>query len=358
MWEVDQGTISANRGSRTAVDFDEPPNAAPKVVNPPAKQTAEVGKPLELTLFVDDDGNPRPRVDRGASVAGLKGRPAERPHQRFAASQLDAVARAGHRDLRSESDSRRRRQGDHEDHLRQARLVRAARLRRGCEHPYPARRERHGHRIGDRSPAPVNGDALSITGALGVCASALWPQRLSAQNSKTRLILLGTGGGPRPRAATSASAQVIVANGAAVRRRLRRRRRAPAGDRGRAAADAAARLHHASAFGSQRGLRQPDAGCRGPPVCGRSVDTWGPPPLAEMTRLFFEMNAFDINTRIADEGRVSLGAAGARARAHRRRCRAAGRQRQGDRGGRRPSADPARIRVPLRCARSLDRDFR
>jgi ribonuclease BN (tRNA processing enzyme) len=29
---------------------------------------------------------------------------------------------------------------------------------------------------------------------------------------KTRLILLGTGGGPRPRAASSASAQVVVAN--------------------------------------------------------------------------------------------------------------------------------------------------
>src|SRR4030095_3601607 len=36
------------------------------------------------------------------------------------------------------------------------------------------------------------------------------------------------------------------------------------------------------------------------------VDTWGPPPLEKMTRLFFEMNAYDINTRIADEGRVSL----------------------------------------------------
>ena len=70
VWEVDQGTISANRGSRTAVDFDEPPNAAPQVVNPPPKQVAEVGKPLSLTLEVSDDGNPRPRVDRGASVAG------------------------------------------------------------------------------------------------------------------------------------------------------------------------------------------------------------------------------------------------------------------------------------------------
>ena len=26
VWEIDQNTISANRGSRTAIDFDEPPN--------------------------------------------------------------------------------------------------------------------------------------------------------------------------------------------------------------------------------------------------------------------------------------------------------------------------------------------
>jgi ribonuclease BN (tRNA processing enzyme) len=36
------------------------------------------------------------------------------------------------------------------------------------------------------------------------------------------------------------------------------------------------------------------------------IDTWGPPPLAKMTRLFFEMNETDINARIADEGRVLL----------------------------------------------------
>ena len=36
------------------------------------------------------------------------------------------------------------------------------------------------------------------------------------------------------------------------------------------------------------------------------VDTWGPPPLGKMTRLFFEMNAADIEARIADEGRVPL----------------------------------------------------
>jgi ribonuclease BN (tRNA processing enzyme) len=36
------------------------------------------------------------------------------------------------------------------------------------------------------------------------------------------------------------------------------------------------------------------------------VDAWGPPPLKKMTRLFFEMNANDVATRIADEGRVPL----------------------------------------------------
>jgi ribonuclease BN (tRNA processing enzyme) len=36
------------------------------------------------------------------------------------------------------------------------------------------------------------------------------------------------------------------------------------------------------------------------------VDTWGPPPLEKMTRLFFEMNATDIAARMADEGRVPL----------------------------------------------------
>lgn len=36
------------------------------------------------------------------------------------------------------------------------------------------------------------------------------------------------------------------------------------------------------------------------------VDAWGPPPLRRMTRLFFEMNKYDIDVRIANEGRVPL----------------------------------------------------
>jgi ribonuclease BN (tRNA processing enzyme) len=144
-----------------------------------------------------------------------------------------------------------------------------------------------------------------MAGALGLCASALWPERLSAQQkSQTRLILLGTGGGPRPRAATAASAQVILANGVpyvvdcgdGVSRQLVT-----------AGVPLTALRHifithqhsdHNADYGNliwlswATGLRT-------------HVDAWGPPPLADMTRLFFEMNAFDINTRIADEGRVS-----------------------------------------------------
>jgi hypothetical protein len=72
VWEIDQHTISANRGSRTAVDFDEPANEPPQVVNPPPPLTIESGKPLAVTLSVVDDGNPKPRTDRGARVAGIK----------------------------------------------------------------------------------------------------------------------------------------------------------------------------------------------------------------------------------------------------------------------------------------------
>jgi len=51
-----------------------------------------------------------------------------------------------------------------------------------------------------------------LAGIAALAASAWSPIRSKAQTCKTRLILLGTGGGPRPRKANSASAQVIVAN--------------------------------------------------------------------------------------------------------------------------------------------------
>lgn len=45
--------------------------------------------------------------------------------------------------------------------------------------------------------------------------AAAGSQSIAAQRARTRLILLGTGGGPRPRKVSSGSAQVIVANNAA-----------------------------------------------------------------------------------------------------------------------------------------------
>ena len=54
---------------------------------------------------------------------------------------------------------------------------------------------------------------LAYTAALAGVAS--YPTRSDAENFRTRLILLGTGGGPRPRKANAPSAQVIVANGTA-----------------------------------------------------------------------------------------------------------------------------------------------
>jgi len=120
-----------------------------------------------------------------------------------------------------------------------------------------------------------------------------------------RLILLGTGGGPRPRKANSAPAQVIVANdtayvidcGNGVARQL---------------VFAGVPLttirhvfvtHHHSDHNADYGNLLWLAWCAG---LRTRVDGWGPPPLEKMTKLFFEMNAYDIETRITDEDRPPL----------------------------------------------------
>ena len=136
-------------------------------------------------------------------------------------------------------------------------------------------------------------------------ATAWFPRRTAGQGTKTRLILLGTGGGPRPRKASSAAAQVIVANdtayvvdcGNGVARQLV------------FAGVPLSKLrhvfitHHHSDHNADYGNLIWLAWASG---LRTRVDTWGPPPLEKMTRLFLEMNAYDINTRIADEGRVPL----------------------------------------------------
>ena len=144
-----------------------------------------------------------------------------------------------------------------------------------------------------------------FAGAATLMGAFSRPCRGEGQTTRTRLILLGTGGGPRPRKASSASAQVIVRNNAAyvidcgsgVARQL-------------VFADVPLPTlrhvfvtHHHSDHNADYGnliWLAWTAGLR------TRVDTWGPPPLTKMTRLFFEMNTSDIQTRIADEGRVPL----------------------------------------------------
>jgi ribonuclease BN (tRNA processing enzyme) len=141
-----------------------------------------------------------------------------------------------------------------------------------------------------------------VAGALGAIACP-WP--VSAQATKTRLILLGTGGGPRPRTTSSASAQVILVNdeafvvdcGNGVARQLV------------FAGVPLPRLrhifltHHHSDHNADYGNLISLAWTAG---LQSRVDTWGPPPLEKMTALFFQMNASDIEARIADESRVPL----------------------------------------------------
>jgi ribonuclease BN (tRNA processing enzyme) len=141
--------------------------------------------------------------------------------------------------------------------------------------------------------------------ASAVLAATTRGENPRPSRAATRLILLGTGGGPRPKLQNNASAQVIVVDDALYV--------VDCGD-GVARQLVLAGLslpnlrhvfitHHHSDHNADYGnllLLAWASGLR------TRVDTWGPPPIAEMTRLFLQLNAFDIETRIADEGRVPL----------------------------------------------------
>jgi ribonuclease BN (tRNA processing enzyme) len=120
----------------------------------------------------------------------------------------------------------------------------------------------------------------------------------------SRLILLGTAGGPTPKKTRSGSSQIIVIGdrgyvvdcGGGVARQM------TAAGVFRTLRHVFVTHHHSDhnadygnllllAWGDQ--LKTP-------------VDTWGPPPLARITALFFEMSALDLTVREKDEGRPPL----------------------------------------------------
>jgi ribonuclease BN (tRNA processing enzyme) len=116
-----------------------------------------------------------------------------------------------------------------------------------------------------------------------------------------RLILLGTAGGPTPKLTRAASAQVVLYKGAAyvvdcgngVARQLRL-----AGVSLQSIRHVLL-THHHSDHNADYGTLLLLAWASN---LVTPVDTWGPPPLARMTRQFLDMSDTDINVRMADEG--------------------------------------------------------
>jgi len=140
---------------------------------------------------------------------------------------------------------------------------------------------------------------------LSVIPGAMRYRAAADQSPATKLILLGTAGGPRPQKARAAAAQVIISNNVAYV--------IDCGDGiARQLASAGVPLttlrhifitHHHSDHNADYGNLILLAWTAG---LSSRVDAWGPPPLEKMTKLFFEMNAYDINTRISNERRVPI----------------------------------------------------
>ncbi len=155
--------------------------------------------------------------------------------------------------------------------------------------------------------SPSRRKFLSGTAALAAAALApLRAARAQGASKKTRLVLLGTGGGPRviPNGRAK-SANLIVANGVPY-----------VVDCGSGVSQQFVRAgvplntlryvfitHHHSDHDLDYGNLIYNAwvwGLRAP------VDTYGPPPIKAMTEAYWQLNRFDIETRIADEGRPDL----------------------------------------------------
>jgi ribonuclease BN (tRNA processing enzyme) len=157
----------------------------------------------------------------------------------------------------------------------------------------------------DRSgPAPCSRREFLVRAAALAAAAAFAPSGADGAphaGPRTRLILLGTAGGPRPRANRAATSQVVLVDGVPH-----------VVDCGEGVATQLVRAgvplhslrhvfitHHHSDHNLDYGnllILSWVSGLR------TRVDAWGPPPLDRMTRLFWDLNAADIRLRTSDEG--------------------------------------------------------
>lgn len=154
------------------------------------------------------------------------------------------------------------------------------------------------------APHAVSRRAFLAAGSSFVAYAALAGAATDAP-SRTRLVLLGTAGGPTPKARSAAPAQAIVVDGRiylvdcgdGVARQLALAK-LPVGDLQGVFITHQHSDHNAGygpllLLGWTAGLSRP-------------VDAYGPPPLADMTATLLEAHRYDIELRIADEGRPPL----------------------------------------------------
>ncbi len=122
------------------------------------------------------------------------------------------------------------------------------------------------------------------------------------QSSRTSVVLLGTAGGPSPKVLRSAPSSMIVIDGSlyvvdcgnGVARQIVR-----AGFQLKLLKNIFITHQHSDHnldYGNLLYLAWSAA-------LNERVNSYGPPPLTEMTKRFFELNNFDIDLRIRDEGR-------------------------------------------------------
>lgn len=160
--------------------------------------------------------------------------------------------------------------------------------------------------INTRRRALLQGAGVALaTLALGVPRTLLAAMPTPTTDKRSRLILLGTAGGPTPKVDRSAPANAIVIGdaiyvidcGDGVARQM-----VKAGlDLGHIRDVFITHQHsdHNADYGNLLLLAwATDLHTR--------VNTWGPPPIKRMTELFLELNAYDIHIRETDEGRPPL----------------------------------------------------